>query len=197
MDKPFSQAAENNKGPILQVLQQAFAEQSSVLEIGSGTGQHAEFMARALPRLRWQPSELPASLEILGLGLREAALANLLPPIALDVCHADWKLQGVDAVFTANTLHIMPWSAVPCLFEGAGRLLGRGGRLCVYGPFRYHGDFTTRSNADFDRWLKSQGAHQGIRDFEAVNELATGQGLRLLEDRDMPANNQLLTWEKS
>ena len=195
MDKPFSQAAENNKVPILQVLQEHFSRPASILEIGSGTGQHAQFFAQAMPHLQWLPSEVPAGLQGLQVYLRESDLPNLHAPMALDVSDPVWPLQRVGGVFSANTLHIMPWSSVPELFQGVGRVLEPGGRLCIYGPFKYEGAFTTQSNADFDRWLKSRAPHQGIRDFEAVDRLAQAQGMFLLEDRNMPANNQLLSWE--
>lgn len=197
MDKPYSQAAENNKKPILETLKQCFAEASRVLEIGSGTGQHAEYFAAALPHLQWQPSDMPAQMAGLNLCLEKTMLSNLLVPMTLNVQDNNWPAQKFDGVFTANTLHIMPWTAVPCLFRGIGRVLLPGGKLCIYGPFKYQGDFTTPSNANFDHWLKSQWPHQGIRDFEAVNALAMEQGLSFIQDRNMPANNQLLSWEKT
>ena len=194
---PFSQAAENNKGPIGAVLCEAFANAGAVLEIASGTGQHAVHMSRLMPHLTWQPSDLAENLP--GLEARYAleAPANLLPPIELDISHLPWPVDAVDAIFAANCLHIVSWPLVVAFFEGAGRALAAGGTLAVYGPFKYGGAFTTESNADFDAFLCARDADAGIRDFEAVDALAKAQGFSLERDCAMPANNQLLIWRRN
>ena len=193
----FADACERNKGPILEVLKSAFASSHSVLEIGSGTGQHAVHFAAALRHVSWQPTELPEHLGALGERIRLEGTPNLRGPIALDVREHPWRVPSVDAVFSANTLHIMAWSAVREFFRGAGAALGAEGVLCVYGPFRYEGRYTSDSNAEFDRWLKARDPVSGIRDFEALDELARGAGLVLAADHAMPANNRTLVWRRS
>jgi len=195
IEKPFSEACENNKGPILEVLREAFSDRSAVLEIGSGTGQHAVHFAAALPHLRWQTSDLAEHHAGIRLWLQEAALPNLQPPLALDVTQPQWP-SGFDAVFTANTAHIMPWPAVVAMFDRLGTLLPPGGRLCQYGPFNYGGKYTSESNARFDLWLKQMDPARGIRDFEAIEALASQAGLMLEADHALPANNRLLHWRK-
>lgn len=195
MDKPFSQACENNKRPILAVLAPLFREVDFVLEVGSGTGQHAVFFARQMPWLRWQPSDVAEHLPGIALWCREAALPNLLAPIALDV-GGTWPVTESPALFTANTLHIMRWPLVEQFFTGAGQLLGPGGLLAVYGPFNYDGQYTSPSNASFDSWLKARDPASGIRDKAAVDALAEAAGLAPLADHAMPANNRLLVWQK-
>ncbi|MBK8133332.1 MAG: DUF938 domain-containing protein [Gammaproteobacteria bacterium] len=197
VEKPFSQACENNKAPILAVLQRVFAPCRSVLEIGSGTGQHAVHFAPRLPQLRWQPSDVPENLPGIEQWREAEPAPNLLRPIALDVRAPHWGVAPVDGLFTANTLHIMPWSAVQAFFAGLPGVLASGGVLAVYGPFNYGGAYTSASNARFDQWLKARAPHQGIRDLEAVAELAAGAGLALWEDNAMPANNRLLVWRRN
>ncbi|GGB88489.1 methylase [Marinobacterium zhoushanense] len=195
LDKPFSQACENNKTPILEVLRQAFRDRTRVLEIGSGTGQHAVHFAAELSHLEWQTSDLAENHPGIQLWLAEAQLPNLYPPIELDVTQRHWP-QGFDAVFTANTTHIMPWEAVIEMIGRIGEALPEGGRFCQYGPFNYGGRYTSESNARFDIWLKQVEPSQGIRDFEAVETLARQAGLELLADHELPANNRLLEWIK-
>jgi len=192
--KPFSQACENNKGPILEVLRGAFAEARSVLEIGSGTGQHAAHMAAGLPHLVWQPSDLPQNHPGIASWIR--GVGNALPPVALDVNDADWPVSECDAVFSANTAHIMHWPSVVRMFEGIGRVLVPGGVFALYGPFRYGGEHTSASNARFDRSLRATDPGMGIRDFEAVDALAGACAMRLVEDHAMPANNRTLVWRR-
>jgi SAM-dependent methyltransferase len=191
---PFSDACERNKDPILAVLLEAFADCSRVVEIGAGTGQHAVHFAHHLPQLEWQPTDRAEWLE--GLAARVAAEGppNLIAPVELDVLREPWPPLRGDAVFSANTLHIMSWPAVEALFAGLRRMLEPGGVLAVYGPFKYRGAFTTRSNADFDAMLRERDPASGVRDFEAVNALAEAAGLTLQADYPMPANNQLLVW---
>ncbi|MGD0490872.1 MAG: DUF938 domain-containing protein [Steroidobacteraceae bacterium] len=192
---PVSDACERNKEPILSVLRTWFADRAQVLEIGSGTGQHAVHFARHLPHLAWQPTEQLTYLADLAARVRLEGSGNLRAPTVLDVRQAIWPARLVDAVFTANTLHIMSWTVVGALFRGVAEVLSPGGVLCVYGPFRYHGDYTSDSNRDFDRMLKERDPLSGIRDIEAVSELARSYGLALAEDNDLPANNRLLVFQ--
>jgi cyclopropane fatty-acyl-phospholipid synthase-like methyltransferase len=191
-----SEACERNKGPILAVLGGELAASRSVLEIGSGTGQHAVHFARHLPHLTWQPTELGAELDPLEERIRLEGPPNLRAALALDVRAHPWPVERVDAVFSANTLHIMAWDAVEHFFRGVGEVLATPGVLCVYGPFRYHGGYTSDSNAEFDRFLRRRDPSSGIRDFEALERLAAAAGLALAADHVMPANNQTLVWRR-
>lgn len=196
---PLSEACERNKGPILEVLRRCLADSRRVLEIGSGTGQHAAHFSSHLPHLTWQPTDRGEYLPILRRQLLQRP-SNLLEPMELDVRAHPWPVEGIDAVFTANTLHIMDWAAVQALFRGIGTVLGgasaaaRPAVLCVYGPFRYGGRYTSASNGAFDRFLQERDPLSGIRDFEAVDALARSAGLNLQADHALPANNQLLVW---
>ncbi|HEX4619036.1 MAG TPA: DUF938 domain-containing protein [Steroidobacteraceae bacterium] len=189
-----SEACERNKGPILTVLGAELAASRSVLEIGSGTGQHAVHFARQLPHLSWQPSELGGQLGPLAERILVEGPPNLRPAVELDVRTRPWPVEPVDAVFSANTLHIMAWEAVEHFFRGVGAVLASPGVLCLYGPFRYRGAYTSASNAQFDRYLRQRDPLSGIRDFEALERLATSEGLELAADHAMPANNQTLVW---
>ena len=191
---PFSEACERNKEPILEVLREAFADRTRVVEIGSGTGQHAVHFARHLPHLAWQPTDRSEFLA--GLAARVAAEgpSNLAAPLELDVLQDPWPPLRGDALFSANTLHIMSWPAAQAMFAGLGRVLAADGVLAIYGPFKYGGRFTTASNAAFDQMLRERDPASGVRDFEAVDALARAAGLTLQADHDMPANNQLLIW---
>lgn len=191
--KVFSAAAERNKQPILERLCELLRDRHSVLEIGSGSGQHALYFADNMPWLNWTCSELPAAVPALDAGLADRP--NLVGPITLDV-QADWPDAAFDALFTANTLHIMPWSAVTSLFQHAGMQLPVGGRMIVYGPFHFGGKPTSESNAAFDTALREGDPKRGVRNIEAVDALASGTSLQLLADFAMPANNRLLAWEK-
>ena len=194
--KPYSEACDRNREPILEVLRQHFADRHHVLEIGSGTGQHAVHFAAALPHLTWQTSEVASNLAGIRLWLEEAGLSNLPQPVPLDVT-GPWPGAQFDGVFTANTLHIMSWHDVRALFAALPKVLSPDAVLAVYGPFNYDGRFTTPSNAAFDEWLKQRSAHSGIRDFAAVDELARSIGFALVEDRAMPANNRTLVWRRT
>lgn len=196
INKPYSESCEQNREPILAVLKQAFADCSQVLEIGSGTGQHAVYFGADLPHLRWQTSDVLAHHPGIRSWLAEAALPNVLPPLELDVSQPHWPSSRYDAVFSANTLHIMGWPEVVRFFEGVGAVLAPGGVLVVYGPFNYNGQFTSESNARFDGWLKARDPASGVRDFEAVDALARAQGLILQQDIAMPANNRSLVWQR-
>jgi SAM-dependent methyltransferase len=193
---PFSEACERNKGPILEVLRTAFADRRRVTEIGAGTGQHAVHFAQHLSHLDWQPTDRAEYLPGLAARIAAEGPPNLLPPLDLDVLRSPWPAVPTDAVFSANTLHIMSWTAVEALFAGMDRLLPTGGVLAIYGPFRYGGRFTTESNAAFDRMLRERDPVSAVRDFEAVDALAAAAGLRLCADHPMPANNQLLVWNR-
>jgi SAM-dependent methyltransferase len=191
---PFSAACERNKDPILEVLRIRFADRSQVLEIGSGTGQHAVYFARSLSHLLWHPTEQLTYLPDLAERVRLEGTPNLRAPTLLDVRQAVWPLRSVDALFTANTLHIMSWPEVMALFNGIGNVLAPGGVLCIYGPFRYDGRYTSDSNQEFDRMLQDRDPLSGLRDIRAVTALAEQYGLRLDEDNDLPANNRLLVF---
>ena len=194
--KPFSEASEQNREPILAILREAFAQATQVLEIGSGTGQHAVHFAQHLPHLIWQTSDLTMHHSGIQAWLDEAALLNTRPPIALDVNQTPWPVAPVDGVFTANTLHIISWPEVACLLAGVGQVLRPDGVLCIYGPFNYEGAFTSESNARFDLWLKVRDPLSGVRDFEAVCEVAKKHGLALQQDHPMPVNNRTLVFQK-
>jgi len=200
MNKPFSQACENNKQPILNILTTVFSSTKHVLEIGSGTGQHATFFGQQLPDLTWQTSDLPINHQGINLWLDEADLANVQRPIVIDL-NKPWTVPNnnlpVDGVYTANTLHIISWPLVVNFFQGIGQNLAPKASVCIYGPFNYQGKFTSESNANFDLWLKDRDINSGIRDIEAILLLATSTGLTLVDDHAMPANNRLLVFSKA
>jgi uncharacterized protein DUF938 len=194
--KPFSQACENNKSPILAILREVFTQPTTVWEIGSGTGQHACFFARQLPHLTWQPMDRLENLAGIQRWLDDTQLPNIRSPLALDINDNIWPCQAIDALFTANTLHIMSAAEVETLFERLGVVLNLHAAVCVYGPFNYQGRFTSDSNARFDQSLKAQNPVSGIRDFEWVCQLADRIGLQLQADHAMPANNRLLVFNR-
>lgn len=191
---PFSAASERNREPILDLLRPVLASTRHVLEIGSGTGQHAVYFARELPHLVWQPSDRSDWLEGLRQRIANEGGSNVREPLELDVMREPWPLSHADAVYSANTLHIMSWLEVEALFRGAGTLLGEHGLVAIYGPFRYAGRYTSESNADFDAQLRLRDPRSGIRDFGEVDALARDQGLSCIADHRMPANNQLIIW---
>ncbi|MFT5710885.1 MAG: hypothetical protein ACI8QT_001585 [Halioglobus sp.] len=193
---PFSQACENNKAFIAEYLQVLFAGCSEVLEIASGSGQHATFFADLLPTVRWQPTEIPANMTRLTPRCKAYTGTNLLPPRPLDVCARPWSVNVPDAIFTANSLHIMPLAAVQQLFFELGQCARAGTLLAVYGPFNYNGQYTSEGNAQFDIWLAAQHPKSAIRDFEQVIEWANEAGFVLADDHSMPANNRLLVWRR-
>ena len=195
-DLPFSQASENNKQPILAVLRSQLANTKTVLEIGSGTGQHAVFFAEQLPHLTWQPSEQAQNIDMLSLRLDAQAPANVRKPVVVDVADDPWQVPRVNAVYAANCVHIMSWGHVEKMFHGLDKVLKSGGHLILYGPYKYAGEFTSSSNAQFEQWLQGNAPLSGIRDFEKVDELANRIGLTLLNDHQMPANNQCLVWQR-
>jgi cyclopropane fatty-acyl-phospholipid synthase-like methyltransferase len=192
-DKPYAEACDQNKTPILTVLSRLFTKTRSVLEIGSGTGQHAVHFASAMPHLIWQTSDMAANHLGIRAWLDEAALPNTRNPIDLDVRDV-WPAETYDGIFSANTTHIMSWSEVEHLFEGVGRVLAHSGCFALYGPFNYYGQYTSDSNRRFDGWLKQRNPLSGIRDFSDLNRLAEAQGLNIEEDVEMPVNNRILVW---
>ncbi|CAN5513175.1 class I SAM-dependent methyltransferase [soil metagenome] len=195
MHKPFSPACERNQQPILDALVPLFANRKRVLEIGSGTGQHAVHFARGLPHLTWQASDVPAHLAGIRSWLAEAALGNTPPPLEFDIDATPPKAR-FDAVFTANTLHILSWLQVQRTFALLPTLMSDDALLVVYGPFNYGGRFTSASNASFDSSLREADPLRGIRDFEAVDALARDAGLSLVDDHAMPSNNRLIAWRR-
>jgi SAM-dependent methyltransferase len=196
MNKPHSPACDRNRDPILAVLREHFADRHRVLEIGSGTGQHAVYFAAALPHVTWQTSDVDENIPGIRAWLQEAGLPNTPAPLMFDV-NGELPLAGFDAVFSANTLHIMSWAEVQRMFRGLNRLVAEDFKLAVYGPFNYGGRFTSDSNAAFDASLKARAAHMGIRDFEAVDVVAKSIGLELGADVAMPANNRMLVWRRA
>jgi SAM-dependent methyltransferase len=195
VDKPYAEACDQNKAPILAVLSRLFADTGTVLEVGSGTGQHAVHFASALPHLIWQTSDIVENHVGIEAWLDEAGLPNLLYPLDLDVCGA-WPNKTYQAVFSANTSHIMSWFEVERFIEGVGRVLALEGRFALYGPFNYNGRYTSDGNRRFDAWLKARNPRSGIRDFVDLNRLAKAQGLSFEEDIEMPVNNRILVWQR-
>ena len=196
MSKPYSAACDNNREPIFAILERLLKNTSSVLEIGSGTGQHAVYFASRLPHVNWQCSDLPENHHGIQQWLDEAALPNTPPPLLLDVNQDGWPESGYDAVFSANAIHIMSWPSVIEMVDKVGRLLPGQGSLITYGPYNYNNRYTSDSNARFDDWLKQRNPESGIRNFEDLEALANAAGLILEEDNAMPANNRLLCWRK-
>ncbi|PID49087.1 MAG: methylase [Proteobacteria bacterium] len=194
--KQHSLSCDQNREVILQVIEPLLQSCHKVLEIGSGTGQHAVYFAAHLPHLLWQSSDLPESHPSIQAWIADAQLTNVLAPLTLDVLQDPWPELVVDAVFSANSLHIMSWAAVEACFAGVGKLLKAGGLFVVYGPFNYDGRFTSESNARFDLWLKKRNPASGVRNFEDLNQLAQQAGMMLQEDYAMPVNNRILCWQK-
>ena len=193
-NKPFCEACERNKTVICQYLAQWLEAGDQVLEIGSGTGQHGVYFTSQLPDINWQCTDLHEQLVGLRTWTNSAATDKLLPPFELDVNSYDWQTRQYQAVFSVNTLHIMSWASVSHFLAHVHLALVAGGKLIIYGPMRYQNTYTTNSNAEFDRYLKSCDPDYGMRDFERVNEILQQHGFTLTADQAMPANNQLLLW---
>ena len=193
---PFSTAAENNKEVIAEQIGLNLSAPSRLLEVASGTGQHAEFCTEKLPHIVWQPSDV----EIVESRLRERVVRcgrpTLLEPIVLNIDHWPNLRPAYDGVFSANCIHIIPPHLLPKYVQGAAKSLKRGGLMMLYGPFKYGGEFTTESNRNFNQWLADRYDGAGIRDFETIDELAADNGLTFLSDQAMPANNQFIVWKK-
>jgi SAM-dependent methyltransferase len=193
--KPYCEACERNREPILAVLKRVFANSRQVLEIGSGTGQHAAYFAPALPHLVWQPSDVAEHLPGIRMWTAECAAPNLRAPIELDV-DKPFPRVNADAAYAANVCHIMSWPQVERMFDGVGRVLLPDGVFALYGPFQYGGRPTSESNARFDAMLRARDPASGLREFQDIDKLARAAGLGLQEDNAMPANNRLLVWRK-
>ena len=193
----FSPAADNNKAPILSVLSGYLSADDHVFEIGSGSGQHAIYMAAALPHIQWQPSDRANTLALLSANIHEFETPNVQQPIELDLAKPPAALpEGVQCVYAANVMHIVSEPLGATLIKLAAQSLLKDGYLVLYGPYRYGGEFTTESNKDFDGWLKDRDSGSGVRDFEWVERLANESGLTLIKDHAMPANNQCLVFKK-
>jgi cyclopropane fatty-acyl-phospholipid synthase-like methyltransferase len=195
-NKPHSAACDNNSQPIFEVIEPLFSSSETVLEIGSGTGQHAVYFAEKMPHLVWQCSDLKANHAGIIEWLEDADLANTRAPIELDVSKDQWPLLKPDVVFSANAIHIMSWEAGKAMIAGVGALLPEKGLFLLYGPFNYNNAYISESNANFDVWLKQRDTLSGIRDFEKVEGLANDAGMELLNDYPMPVNNRILCWRK-
>jgi len=190
-------SAERNKGPILEVLARVLPRRGLVLEIASGTGQHVVHFAKALPDLVWQPSDPDMELrESVALRVAEEHLTNVNRPIDLDVTKHPWPVPAADALVAINMIHVAPWSATPALFEGAKVLLSAEQVLVLYGPYRRYGRHTSDSNAQFDLDLRARNPEWGLRDIEAVSNVAAGAGFVLVETVGMPANNFTLVFKR-
>lgn len=188
--KQHSPACERNRAPILEQLQALLPPSGLVLEIASGSGQHAVHFAAGLPGLRWQPTDAdPVALASVAAWRAEAALPNLLPPLALSVLEP-WPIAQADAIFCANMVHISPWECTLALLAGAARVLPPGGRLVLYGPYRRDGQMVA-SNVAFDESLRRRDPRWGVRDLEALLAAATGFSLERIVE--MPANNLIVS----
>ncbi len=196
MHKPHSPACDENRAPILAVIEPRLRRCRTLLEIGSGTGQHAVYFGAEMPWLTWQTSDVQAYHPGIRAWLDDAGLDNVKPPLALDVLSDSWPEQSFDAVFSANTTHIMSVAAVVAMFEGVGRCLVAGGAFLLYGPFNADGRFTAPSNARFDAHLRAQDPAMGLRDLSWLTELAAHASLTLAENLEMPVNNRTLVWLK-
>lgn len=196
-DKPFSPACERNQQPILEVLQQIIDEQDRrLLEIGSGTGQHAVFLAPHFPQVEWYPTDVQANLKGINLWLEEARIPNIQKPQRVEIGKDELPKLKFDVIFTANTFHIMHWKEVKSLIKQFGGRLREGARVAIYGPFKYDGKFTSQSNEEFDQSLKAKDPMSGIRSFEDVNNNMIKNGFELVMDVKMPANNQMLIYRR-
>jgi len=194
--KPFSESCVQNQAEICAVLESLLINTKHVLEIGSGTGQHAVYFAERLAHLIWQTSDQEQYHQGIKLWLNEAGLDNTRDPIKLDVSNDTWPEISIDAVFSANAVHIMAWNNVVDYFKYSTELLHKNGLFILYGPFNYGGKYTSQSNANFDEWLKARDPKSGIRDFEALNDMANKNNMMLKYDFEMAANNRILCWEK-
>jgi cyclopropane fatty-acyl-phospholipid synthase-like methyltransferase len=193
--KPFAESSEENKEPILAILRDELANMQRILEVGSGTGQHAVFFAEQLPHLKWICSDLEENHAGIRMWLEEAALENVEGPLLLDA-RETWPEIEADAVFSANAVHIMSWEAVQGMVCNIGELLTSGGKMYLYGPFMYDGQHTAESNARFDTWLKDRDPQSGVRDVTELSQLLDEQQMSLANDYEMPANNRIVVWQK-
>lgn len=192
--RPHSTSCDDNREPILSCIKPYLKDCKTLLEIASGTGQHAVYFAPDLPHLNWQPSELQEHISGIKQWLESSTSLNVLPPIELDVS-THWPIQKYDAIFSANSLHIMNHQLVEDFFKGISQVIKHGGVCLIYGPFNYNKQYTSDSNQRFDQWLKQRGEGSCIKDFESINVLANSANLSLVNDHDMPANNRLLVFK--
>ena len=195
MEKPFSPACERNQDAIRRAILPKLKATRKLLEIGSGTGQHAVYVTKHMPWLDWQCSDIQENLSGITAWIHEARLNNLPDPIPLDVS-VTHVTQKYDTIYSCNTLHIMSTSEVEALFNLAGTIATDDAGLLIYGPFKYGGKYTADSNVNFDQWLKERDPKSGVRDFEWVNTLANKAGFKFITDQAMPANNNLLYWRR-
>lgn len=193
--KPFAPSAEQNREAILTVLKKEFRHATTVLEIGSGTGQHAVYFSKHLTHLTWQPSDKQETLTGISMWIDSEKLANALAPIELDVCN-HWPEGNFDAAFAANVAHIMHWNEIEAMFSGLGRVLTDSAAFCLYGPFNYNGEYTSESNRQLDLWLKSRDPDSCIRDKNDLDQLAIKNGLQPHTEWSMPTNNKIVCWKK-
>lgn len=194
--KPFSEACERNREPILHVIKHWFIAPGGVLEIGAGTGQHAVYFAANLPHLTWTTTDREENLDGIRLWIEEAALPNLRGPLRLSVCDERWPVVVTRYAFSANTAHIMSWPDVERMFAGVARTLQSGGIFCLYGPFNRDGRYTSESNRAFDESLKARDPDMGVRNDRDLIDLAARCGLAFAADHSLPARNRLLVWRK-
>ena len=197
MNKPYSESCDQNKDVILSVIKPVLEEKSAVLEIGSGTGQHAVYFSRHLPHIRWHTSDCSSYLNGINEWINDADLPNVVAPVELNVSLSQWPGLDVDVIFTANTLHIMSQLDVNNFFSGAAQLLKAKSCLLIYGPFNYQGGYTSESNKRFDQWLKGRDNMSGIKHFEKTVSLANSHGFFLETDYEMPVNNRILHFIKA
>jgi len=197
MNKPNAPSCEQNQQVILDVLKTLFTEPGDVLEIGSGTGQHAVFFTEHLAHLNWQPGDLETEHAGMKMWLDEVEHDRIRVPLVLDVDMPEWKVAKKDYIFTANTTHIISALQTEKMFQHVGNCLKTGGIFVQYGPFNYNGKYTSESNANFDVWLKQRNPLSCIKDFEIIEVLAAENSMQLFKDIEMPANNRILVWKKS
>jgi cyclopropane fatty-acyl-phospholipid synthase-like methyltransferase len=194
--KPFSESSEQNKQVILDIIQPRLSKLKRVLEVASGTGQHAVYFSHEMPHLHWQTSDLTENHSGISQWITDSSLTNIEMPIPLNVSSDSWPKQTYDAVFSANSFHIMAASNVTDFFKNIASVINDNGLIIIYGPFNYDGHFTSESNARFDAMLRERGCDSCIKDFEWCNELAESAGFKLIEDHEMPQNNRILAWQK-
>ncbi len=194
--KDYSESCDQNRWPIFNTIEPLLSDCTSLLEIGSGTGQHAVYFASDLPHLRWQTIDRKENHASIISWLEESKLTNLEMPLELDTRTSDWPGATFDAIFSANTAHIMHWPDVVALFQGVSRVLNPNGLFLLYGPFNYNNEYSSESNANFDQWLKNRDPQSGIKNFQDLDQLASKNHLELVKDFEMPVNNRLLYWKK-
>lgn len=195
--KPFAESCEQNKLPILKVLEQYLSDKNHLLEIGSGTGQHAVFFSQQFPHITWQTSDQKQYHDGIHLWIDESNLDNVKYPLEIEVCKPWPELEKMDVIYSANTTHIMSWEDVKCFFEGVGNTLKLGGHFILYGPFNFNNQFSSDSNAQFDKRLKERDPLSGIRNFEDLCILGEQNGLHFEDNIEMPVNNRILVWVKN